>query len=143
MEKAMEFLEQLAKELGVAVEYLWTVLVRQQYVEGVTNLVMSGIGFITVIILACYLPKTTRFFVNKHKEMADDRRENGTGHCGSYRVSSESENFMCFLKFAVPIVFCIAIIIIFTCSVSDIKFGIQQLLNPDYFALKEILNAIG
>ena len=143
MERAMEFLEQLAKELGIAVEYLWTVLVKQQYVEGVTSLVMAGIGFITVIILACYMPKATRFFNNKKKELAEDRKKNGTGFHGSYTTSGYDEDFMNFLRFAVPIVFCVVIPIVFSCSLIDIKNGIQQLFNPDYFALKEILNAIG
>lgn len=142
MEKAMEFLEQLAKELGVAVEYLWTILIKQQYVEGVINIVMASIGFITIIILTCCLPKVTKFFINKKKEMAEDRMNNGTGYCGSYSTPSESEDFISFLRFAAPITFCIAILIIFIFSLSDIKFGIQHILNPDYFALKEILNAI-
>lgn len=142
MEKAMEFLEKLAKELGVAVEYLWTTLVKQQYVEGVANIVMAIVGIIIVVVLVCYLPKATKFFCNKKKEMEKDRKENGTGYCGSRTVSSESEDFISFLRFAVPIVFCIVIIITFTCSLYDIETGIKQLLNPDYFALKEILNAI-
>lgn len=142
MEKAMEFLEQLAKELGVAVEYLWSILVKQQYVEGVTNIVMASIGFITIIILACCLPKVTKFFINKKKEMAEDRKKNGTGYCGSHTTSSESEDFISFLRFATPTAFCVAILLIFIFSLSDIEFGIKQLLNPDYFALKEILNAI-
>lgn len=55
MDKAMEMLEQLASQLGVAVEYLWTTLVKQQYVEGVTNIVMAVIGAIAIIVLLRYL----------------------------------------------------------------------------------------
>ena len=143
MDKVMELLEQLASSLGVAVEYLWTTLVKQQYVEGVTNLAMAVIGIITVIILSCYLPKLTKFFINKKKEMEKDRKENGTGHCGSYNISSEAEDFVGFLRFATPTVFCVVIIIVFICSLGDIEIGIKQLLNPDYFALKEVLDVIG
>ena len=142
MDKVMELLEQLANSLGVAVEYLWSTLVRQQYVEGVTNLVMVAIGIIVMIVLLCYTPKATRFFTNQYKESAEDRMENGTGYNGSHYVSSYKEDFCNFLRFAVPIVGFVAIFIIVLCVINDIKYGIQLLLNPDYFALKEVLDAI-
>ena len=138
----MELLEQLANSLGVAVEYLWTTLVKQQYVEGVTNLVMAVISIIVVIILLCCVPKATKFFANQSKELAEDRRKNGTGYNGSYHVSSFKEDFCNSLKFVVPIVGIIIVIVIVLCATSDIKFGIQHLLNPDYFALKEVLDTI-
>lgn len=142
MDKVMELLEQLANSLGVAVEYLWTTLVKQQYVEGVTNLAMAVIGVIATIVLSCWIPSATRYFSNQHKELAKDRKENGTGYNGSYSVSSGKEDFCGVFKFAVPIVGFIVIVSVVSCTVSDIKFGIQQLLNPDYFALKEVLDVI-
>ena len=142
MDKVMELLEQLANSLGVAVEYLWTTLVKQQYVEGVTNLVMAIISIIVVIVLSCCVPKATKFLVNQSKELEEDRRKNGTGYNGSYITTSYKEDFCNFLKFAVPIVGTIAIIVIVVCITNDTKSGIQQLLNPDYFALKEVLDTI-
>ena len=142
MDKVMELLEQLASSLGVAVEYLWTTLVKQQYVEGVTNLVMAVVGFIMTIVLLCCVPRATRYFTNQYKELAEDREKNGTGYNGSRCVSGFKEDFCNFLRFAIPIVGVIVIFIIILCVVDDIKFGIQQLLNPDYFALKEVLNTI-
>lgn len=142
MDKAMELLEQLASSLGVAVEYLWTTLVKQQYVEGITNLAMAGIGIITIIILLCCVPRATRFCATKHKELKEDRKNNGTGYLGSYSVSSEKEDLYNGLKIAIPIIGFMVIFIIIMCVTSDIKFGIQQLINPDYFALKEVLDVI-
>ena len=142
MDKVMELLEQLANSLGVAVEYLWTTLVKQQYVEGVTNLAMAVIGVIVTIVLLCYAPRATRYFSNQHKELAEDRKKNGTGYCGSYSVPSCKEDFCNVLQFAIPIAGFISTLIIISCVTDDIKFGIQQLLNPDYFALKEVLDAI-
>jgi amino acid permease len=142
MDKVMELLEQLANSLGVAVEYLWTTLVKQQYVEGVTNLVIAVVGVIVTIVLLCWIPRATKYFINQYKELAEDRRKNGTGFEGSYRVSSYREDFCSFLRFTVPIIGFIAIFIIVLCTVNDIKLGIQQLLNPDYFALKEVLDVI-
>lgn len=143
MDKAMELLGQLANGLGVAVEYLWVTLVKQQYVEGVTNLVMAAIGIIVTIALLCYIPKATRFFANQHKALAEDRRKNGTGYNGSYSLSSYKEDFYSGAKIAVPIIGLVIVFIVILCTVDDIKYGIQQLLNPDYFALKEVLNVIG
>ena len=142
MDKAMEFLEQLANSLGVAVEHLWVTLVKQQYVEGVTNLVLAVVGVIVTIVLSYWIPRATKHFINQHKEMLEDRRKNSTGYNGSYSVSSYREDFCNFLRFAVPIIGFIAIFIIVLCTVNDIKLGIQQLLNPDYFALKEVLDVI-
>ena len=99
MDKVMELLEQLANSLGVAVEYLWATLVRQQYVEGVTNLVMAAIGIIATIVLLCWIPRATKYFFNQHKELAADRKKNGTGYNDSYTTSSYREDFCAFLKF--------------------------------------------
>lgn len=142
MEKIAELLEQLAKQLGVTIEYLWTTLVRQQYVEGIAKLIMAVIGVIAVIAIACMLPRMTKFCVNKKQELASDRRENGTGYEGSYHVSSNMEDFYSALSIAVPIVGAVALIIIVIFSICSINVGIQQLLNPDYFALKEVLDTI-
>lgn len=142
MDKVMELLEQLASSLGVAVEYLWTTLVKQQYVEGVTNLAMAAIGVIVIIILLICVPRATRFCMNKHKELKEDRKNNGTGYLGSYSVSSEKEDFYNTMKTGIPIVGFVVIFVIIICVTSNVKFGIQQLLNPDYFALKEVLNVI-
>lgn len=142
MDKVMELLEQLANSLGVAVEYLWMTLIKQQYIDGVTSLVMSVITIIVIIVLSCCIPKVTKFLDNQSKFLTEDRRENGTGYHGSYHVTSCREDFCNFLKFAVPIVGVITVIIIVVCVISDIKFGIQHLLNPNYFALKEVLDTI-
>lgn len=142
MDKVMELLEQLASSLGVAVEYLWTTLVKQQYVEGITNLVMAVVGLIMAIVLLCCVPRATGYFDNQHKELAEDREKNGTGWNGSTYVSSIKEDFCNVMKYIVPIAGFVMIFIIAICSVNNIKLGIQQFLNPDYFALKEVLDVI-
>ena len=142
MNKAMELLEQLANQLGVAVEYLWSTLVKQQYVEGVTNITMAGIGVIVVIVLLCCIPRLTRYAINQHKELAEDRRKNGTGFNGSYILSSYREDFYSSMKIVIPICGCVAFLVIAISTVIGVRDGIQQLLNPDYFALKEVLDAI-
>jgi len=142
MDKTMEVLEQLASELGVAVEYLWATLVKQHYVEGVTNIVMAVVNIIVIIVLVCILPKVMNFISNKHKELVEDRKKNGTGYFESRFISSETEDFYDFMRKAIPIVGWVSIFILVLFTIGNIKLGIQQILNPDYFALKEVLKTI-
>ncbi len=142
MDKVMELLEQLANSLGVAVEYLWTTLVKQQYVEGVTNLAMAAIGILVTVVLLCFVPRVTKLLSRRYKELQNDRVKNGTGFNGSYRLSSFTEDAFNAMRFIVPIVGSVVIFVIILCIADDIKFGIQKLLNPDYFALKEVLDVI-
>jgi hypothetical protein len=142
MDKAMELLEQLSIKLGVATEYLWAILVKQQYAEGITNIVFAIIGIIVIIVLLCCTPKTIIFFTNKHKELIEDRIKNGTGWNGSHFISSGKEDFYDIMIKSIPIFEFILIIIIIWSISYDIEYGIQHLFNPDYFALREILDTI-
>lgn len=142
MDKAMELLEKLAEQLGVAVEYLWATLVRQQYVQGVTDIIIAVLSIIVIVLLAIYSPKITKGANSKYKELAEDRRKNGTGYAGSYSVSSCEEDLYRLLTKTVPVLSIIIGCIVFLLIVKFMVFGIQQLLNPDYFALKEILTTI-
>lgn len=142
MDKAMEMLEQLAIKLGVAVEYLWTTLVKQQYVEGVTDIILSVFGIIVIVLLVIFAPKITKSASAKHKELANDRRKNGTGYNGSYSESNFEEDHYRNLSQSVPIVSIVIGCIVLVLTAMFLVFGVQQLLNPDYFALKEVLNTI-
>ena len=142
MDKAMEMLEQLASKLGVAVEYLWTTLVKQQYVEGVTDIILSVFGIIVIVLLLIFAPKITKSASTKYKELANDRRKNGTGYNGSYSVSSFEEDHYRNLSQSVLTVSIVIGCIVLVLTAMFLVFGVQQLLNPDYFALKEVLNTI-
>lgn len=143
MDKAMEFIEQLAAKLGVAVEYLWSTLVRQQIAEGITDVVMAVLAVVTLVYIAKVTPGFKKTADEKYKALADDRRKNGTGYAGSHVISSFEEDKWqargtTITVFAI-VAAIIAVIIILVC----VPVGIQQLINPEYFALKEVLNAIG
>lgn len=142
MDKAMEMLKQLANKLGVTIEYLWTTLVKQQYVEGVTDIILSVFGIIVIVLLIIFAPKITKSASDKHKELANDRRKNGTGYNGSYSVSSYEEDHYRNLSQYVSIVSIVIGCIVLVLTAMFLVFGVQQLLNPDYFALKEVLNTI-
>ena len=142
MDKAMELLEQLAINLGVAAEYLWETLVRQQYVEGITDITISIILLIAFVMIAIVTPRFTKTINDKYKELAEDRKTNGTGFGGSYTVSSCEEDTYNALKNVAPFIVIIVEFFIFVSIIPLVTSGIQQLFNPDYFALKEILETI-
>ena len=142
MQDVIQLLEQLANKLGVAVEYLWTTLVRQQIAEGVTD-VICAVGWLGVMIFAISItPCFAKFAGDKYEALRRDRLENHTGFNGSAYVSSYREDCWHFIATVGPIAAVIigALAGIFT--VTCLSCGIQQLINPDYFALQEILDTI-
>ena len=142
MEKAMELIEQLANQLGVAVEYLWATLIKQQYAEGITSLVWVVFGIVMMIIIAIYAPKLTKKADEKYKNLVIDRKTNSTGFSGTTWLSSiEEDNWDNYRK-AIPICAFIIFIIMFFMTACNVEMGVQKLINPDYFALKEILDVI-
>lgn len=141
MEQAMEFIENLASQLGVAVEYLWTVLVKQQLAEGITTLAKVFLILIVLFLILRYAPKLTKKMIDKKHELAEDRLSLRDRHDYRY-VPSDVEDFYGAMRFIIPIASAIFVIIMLSVSLDSIGTGIQKLINPDYFALKEILDAI-
>ena len=143
MDNVTKLLEQLANKLGVAVEYLWTTLIKQQYVEGITNIILSVFGVFIIIFLMIYTSKFTKRANDRYRELKEDRINNGSGHNGSYHVASFEEDKYFKLKESIPTYSIIVGSIVFVLTAIFIVCGIQQLLNPNYFALKDLLSVIG
>lgn len=142
MEKALELVEQLATKLGVAAEYLMTVLVKQQYAEGITSLIIAAINLLVVIAMLIFVPRLTMKMNKEYLKAESDREKNGTGYDGSYYVPSFSEDFYHAMGFVIPIGAVVIGIILLSNITNGITTGVQQLINPDYFAFKEILDVI-
>lgn len=142
MEQAMNMVEQLAVKLGVAAEHLWTILVRQQYAEGVIDIILAALCVIILITTIVYAPKLTEHMSNEYKRLAEDRKINGTGYLGSKHTPSCEEDRYNSLRKNIPAIAvtvgCLSLIFIIMFIVS----GVQQIINPEYFALKEILDCI-
>jgi len=114
-----KLLEQLAVKLGTTVEFLWGILVKQQYIDSIVNFFIVIIFSIVSII--CYkklMPKILEF--NCKKGMYDD-------------VSKRTCWLIVYWAFQ-GILFIVILILLIV--------GIQLLLNPEYYALKEILQVI-
>jgi hypothetical protein len=143
MEKALELVEQLAVKLGVAAEYLMTVLVKQQYAEGITSLIMAGVDLFIIVAMLIFIPKVTKKIYSEYERLRTGRLNREiTGYDGSYFVSSGKEDFFGTMTYIIPIASVILGIVLLACGIDSIKIGVQQLINPEYFAFKEILDVI-
>lgn len=118
MEQIAGVLEKLATKLGITVEYLWTVLVRQAYMEGIVYLVWF---FVLILFSLIGIPKSIKWV----KGLPQDET---FGYDVQY----------IFAMVGLAVLFAIVIFSI-PSMFSD---GIQRLLNPEYFALEKILNVL-
>jgi len=114
-----EILKQLAQKLGTTTEFLWTILVKQQYIDGYIRLGISV--FVVLIIIISFL-----IFNKYSKNLNNERNEYGD-------YSDKEVATITFI--IVTITLSIIQIILFVC-------GIKLLSNPEYYALKEILNVL-
>lgn len=118
MEQVMPMLEKLATALNTKVEYLWDVLVRQAMVEGVLGIVWA-IVCVGIVIFGVKWLKYARGKRAAINVLDWDPRE-------SWNT----------LAFAIG---CPAILIGIVCTFCNIHTVIVCLLNPEYWALKQVL----
>lgn len=118
MEQATKLLEQLAVKLGTTVEYLWAVLVKQAYVNAITNLIFAGIAALVILIGLAFIPKIMKL------DSTD----------GGYDISSRTLGWIIYL-----IITGACLITVIACTIP----AITELANPEYWALKEVLSALG
>jgi len=109
-------LDALAAKLGVAANYLWAVLVRQAYVEAVGALL-----FLVVVHLA------TRYALRIWRH----GRDKGW-HQGEYGLPFEMGTAIGMLMLGVC----------WIVAVVQVVCGVQNVLNPEYFALHQVLDAL-
>jgi hypothetical protein len=121
--KATEYIDAIAAKLGVAAEHVYGILVRQQYVEGITT-ILGSLIFVAV----------TFFISRKVTELTRNMREEAKKK--SYTdVSDDMVVVACVLGW---IVFFLSLIF----AAFAIPDSIAQLVNPEYYAVKEIFDVI-
>ena len=124
MEKAMELLEALAAKLETTVEYLWAVLVQQARVEAIIDLVFIAVMMLFWVALYFW-----------HKHCLKPIQSNSYGEDNLYEKGDGIIGAVTF--FIALFVLLFTVIAIF--QIPDIITGF---INPEYAALKEILNTI-
>ena len=112
-EKVFEIIDALAAQLGVAKEFVWALLVRQQYVEAA----QLAIGVICCVVALVYtIPICSKGFNEKYTTGDADAAAAIIGLFVSVGAS----------------------IYILCGSIACVG----RLLNPEYYALKDILNMV-
>lgn len=121
MDKNMaEFLEKLANKLGVTVEHLWRILIKQAYIDAIQSLIF--IAFVYSLLGLLYWC---------HKRFSKKNNDGDT-------LYDEYEE-----PLIIPMVIIFIVgIILFIVSIFSISNVINGLFNPEYWALHEILNSI-
>lgn len=143
MGKIMPYLQEISKQLGVAVEHVWGVLIKQSFMNGVTDLVMAGLYLIFMVVLIVFVPRLYKVITIKHQETKEDRIKNGTGFNGSHNISSYKEDGVSAMRYATIIVSTVLCLVFFFNILHGIPLGIKEIYNPEYYALQNILSMIG
>jgi uncharacterized membrane protein len=117
-----DVLRELAQQLGIGIEVLWTALLKQAYIEGCFDAVIGSIVFFVVMFI---FPKTLLYLLNQYDREAK-------------KEYSSCESDICFIIFVVAFFSLIAIGL----AITTIYGGVVALANPEYWALREILTLI-
>ncbi|MCP9283002.1 hypothetical protein [Bacillus safensis] len=119
MDKAMAYIDKLAAKLGVAAEHVYGVLVKQAVVGGV----LSTLMMIVAIIVAVFLTKS----------LAEKSREYQK-HVGEYGLNP----YQVIHWFTV-----FALVVLSIAALTNGPDMVGKIINPEYYAIKEILDTIG
>jgi hypothetical protein len=114
--KIVEHIELLAHQLGVASDYVFALLVKHQIISGALWLGFTVLFFIAI---TKGLPYLYRLY----------KKEKDRGYLG------QNDFIVAMYYFVVAVLTVTSVILIFGSITS-----INKLLNPEYYAIKEILN---
>ena len=123
-EKAFEYIDAIAANLGVAAEHVYGALLKQAMVSGLRSVV-----YIIICLAVSYA------IIKVLKRVYSDVKEDEEGlFVDSFGVTLGGVFALVFGG--------IALVIMFFVIMSDISNATTALLNPEYWALKEILDTI-
>lgn len=120
MNELTQLLQQLAEKLGTTTEYLWSVLIQQAPISAATTLLQ----IIIIVIAGFFLYKLHRKFSKKS--------EAGRSMYWDHEEALEAPMIIAAI---IWVIFCIILFF-------HINNMITGFLNPEYWALKEILDTI-
>jgi len=133
-EEMVALLRDMATELGTTTEYLFDVTVRQAHVAATKSM----INIVVVLVIGVMLIFLTAFFVRKfQKDIQDyaDRHQDGKLDGEDRRSISNSKLFKWLLSLVIGF-------ISFSIAINELGTVIDGFVNPEYWALNDILDAI-
>lgn len=113
-------LEQLAQKLNVTVEMLWGALVKQAHTEAI--IVFMQIIFLTIVLLVILI---SAIKLSTHKDEYDD-----------YTIDRGGDHIFLWIVYGTINIICF--FIMFTL----LRSALTCINNPEYWALKELLNTL-
>lgn len=149
IELATELIETLCQQLGVAKDYLWPLLVRQAYISGFVKLGVCAGFFISLVVLA----KSVKYwFIDTQKYVFTQQdsyfipgldksgKETKINQVSRYTYHNSQDTEW------LPITIHVALIAItftlFLCLMTNIWDVFTALLNPEYYAIEQLINML-
>jgi len=131
MNKVGEYIDALAKNLGVAAEHVYKVLVQQQLAEGIGGLLVSLLINIVCILVLSKLVKVYRNAEYREIEFGFSMK----------KVPQNKQAEFVYMGDGVPFwVFGILSIIVLGIMIPIAHDFVLRLINPEYYAIKEIMD---
>lgn len=130
-----KILEVMAEKFGTTVDMLWNVLLRQMYIEAIGNFVYIVFILLGLALVSYGWFRAVRGYHNYVRQADENKRH-------LYSVNSFSEYFVLELDSLLPILLVILSVLLLVGLVSVpslIIGGIGRFINPEYYALQEIL----
>lgn len=116
--ETLQLIDKLAAKLGVATDYLWSVLIKQAFVSGITDIIQ----YVVIVALCIFLIKKHKHFCNKDNKWSYYEMEDGLGIPMTIAGVVAAFLLLC-LFFCVPNTF-------------------TKFANPEYWALEQILDTV-
>lgn len=134
-DKVFDYIDAMAESLGVASEYVLEVLIKQQYITGAVNVVVSVVLILVITTVITMIYKIYNHGKYNYKPVNE------------YRVNEIPTNMWAKLRGTTFVssggiwgVFTFVMFVTILSLVILLPQGVKLLINPEYYALKEILN---
>lgn len=124
----------LIDKVGKLSVHAWEILIRQQYIKGITELFESTFAF---SLLGIYV-----FFIKKIIPGNDPLSYEAWSKLNKNDYRSDYNDYKILftvLRIVIPMIVSVIGMIVFSCHIGD---AVGYLLNPEYFAAKDVLGII-
>lgn len=125
-------LRELAEKLGVSIDHLWGVMVRQSYVNFFTQIIL----YVILVIYLFLVHKYVKHCVNRISEIAEyNAKRDRLKEYDTLRRDDFGYTTAIIVMSVTSLIFTVIGILCFP----DV---LGQLLNPEYYALKQLLDVV-
>jgi hypothetical protein len=124
MDQLTNLLEQLAIKLGTTVEYLWEVLIKQAYINGILGMVYIVFTLLATIVLYRF----HKYFSGPHEKY--------NNHTKYYDENAEEVSVSQVIMFTAALI----LLVMNLCMIVVIHATITAFMNPEYWALQKVLS---